>query len=151
MTSTGTVRFGVSLEPELRDRFDRYLAERGYASRSEALRDLVREALAQHAVEHHEGEVVGTLTLLYDHHAPGLAEKLVSHQHHHHHHHTRVLTTTHIHVDHRNCLEVLVLRGPAERVRELAHALRALKGVQQGQLVCTPVEAGDSPSGPSHA
>ncbi len=138
MTPSGTVRFGVSLDPALRDRFDRYLAEAGYASRSEALRDLVREALARRAVEDREGEVVGTLTLLYDHHAPGLAEKLVSHQHDHH---TRVLTTTHIHVDHHNCLEVLVLRGPAERVRELAHALRALKGVQQGQLVCTPVGA----------
>ncbi len=134
--SESVTRFGVSLDSKLLTAFDAYLTSTGYASRSEALRDLVREALASSALERTEGEVVGTLTLLYDHHAPGLTEKLVTRQHDHH---AQVLTTTHIHVDHHTCLEILVLRGPAREVQDLGRSLRAIKGVEQGQLVCTPV------------
>lgn len=132
-------RFGVSLDSELLTAFDKHLTRSGYASRSEALRDLVRQALADRELERQTGEVVGTLTLLYDHHAPGLTEKLVARQHDHH---AQVLTTTHLHVDHHTCLEVLVLRGPAREVERLGSSLRAIKGVQQGRLVCTPVGQG---------
>ncbi len=137
-------RFGVSLDSQLLTAFDEHIARSGYASRSEALRDLVRQALADHEMERQTGQVVGTLTLLYDHHAPGLTEKLVTRQHDHH---AQVLTTTHIHVDHHTCLEVLVLRGPAREVLRLGDSLRAIKGVQQGRLVCTPVSA---EAGPHH-
>lgn len=130
-------RFGVSLERELLEQFDAHLTRAGYASRSEGLRDLVREALAQEELEQEVGEVVGTLTLLYDHHAPGLTEQLVARQHDHH---AQVMTTTHIHVDHHTCLEILVLKGKAHEVRSLGASLRAIKGVKLGKLIVTPVK-----------
>jgi CopG family nickel-responsive transcriptional regulator len=125
-------RVGVSFEPELLSRFDALIREKGYASRSEALRDLAREALAKADVASGPGEVIGTLTILYDHDASGLSHRLVHVQHEHH---AEVLSTLHVHVDERNCLEVLLIRGERSEVRLLADRIRALKGVAMGELV----------------
>jgi CopG family nickel-responsive transcriptional regulator len=125
-------RVGVSFEPELLAGFDAMLRERGYASRSEALRDLVREALAKQSVGSGTGQALGTLTILYDHDASGLSHRLMHVQHEHH---AEVMSTLHVHVDERNCLEVLLIRGERGDVKLLAERIRALKGVALGELV----------------
>ena len=128
------VRFSVSLEAELLERFDHHCTEGKFATRSEAIRQLLREALVDEAVsEHPEAtEAAGTLTLVYDHHRPGLTEKLTEIQHQHNH---LIVSTTHVHLDHHLCLEVLILRGRADKLRELAAELRGTKGIRKGQLV----------------
>jgi len=131
-------RVGVSFEPELLASFDALIREKNYASRSEALRDLVRESLAKSEIGSGSGAVMGTLTILYDHDASGLSHKLVHVQHEHH---AEVMSTLHVHVDEKNCLEVLLIRGERSDVKQLADKIRALKGVALGELVL--VKAGD--------
>lgn len=127
------VRFGVSMEEELLARFDALIRELGYANRSEAIRDLVRERLVQK--EWREGEeVVGVIILLYDHRKRELSDELVELQHHHHH---LVIATLHVHLDEANCLEILAVRGPGTELQRLAENLRSLKGVKHGQLAAT--------------
>ena len=130
-------RFGVSMEPELLADFDRMVERKGYPNRSEAIRDLVRDSLVKDRVETGEGSVVGTLTLVYDHHASGVNNKLLDIQHDSH---SSIISQLHIHLDHHNCLEVLIIRGKAKDVKGLADRIRAVKGVKNGDLVIT---AGD--------
>ena len=126
-------RFGVSMDGELLARFDELIRSLGYANRSEAIRDLVRERLVQREWE--EGvEVVGVITLLYDHHKRELVDRLIDFQHEHH---ELILSTMHIHLDEANCLEVLAVRGEGPKVQELADRLRGLKGVKHGELTAT--------------
>jgi len=127
-------RFGVSMDQELLDRFDHHLAQRGYRTRSEAIRDLVRQDLVNHLWEHADALVLGTVTILYDHHARGLADALAEAQHQRH---GLVVCATHVHVDAHNCLEVIVVQGPSGQVRALADQLIATKGVKHGQLACS--------------
>lgn len=127
------VRFGVSMDAELLARFDGLIAELGYANRSEALRDLVRDRLVQREWEAGE-EVVGVVVLLYDHHKRELADRLTDLQHEHH---DLILSTMHIHLDEANCLEVLAVRGPGNEVQRLADRLIGLKGVKHGKLAAT--------------
>lgn len=127
-------RVGVSFEPELLDRFDVLIKAKGYTNRSEAIRDLVRKSLIESEVEGEKGDVIGTLTIVYDHEAPNVTNRLLHLQHHHH---SEISSTTHIHVDEQTCLEVLVLRGRGEEIRELADNIRAVKGVKHGELVLT--------------
>lgn len=129
-------RFGVSAEDELLASFDRLVADRGYATRSEALRDLMRDALIQSRIEgQQEGaDALGSLTLVYDHHAHGLAERMAELQHDHH---ALVVSVLHVHISHDDCMEVIVLRGPAGEVRALANSLVSLKGVKHGRLFIT--------------
>jgi CopG family nickel-responsive transcriptional regulator len=127
------VRFGVSMDGELLARFDELIAELGYANRSEALRDLVRDRLVQREWEAGE-EVVGVIILLYDHHKRELADRLTDLQHEHH---DLILSTMHIHLDEANCLEVLAVRGPGQEVQRLADRLIGLKGVKHGKLAAT--------------
>lgn len=129
-------RFGVSMDGDLLAQFDARLAARGYRTRSEALRDLVRQELVQGAWEQPKAWVFGTVTILYDHHAHGLAEALADLQHDHH---ASVVCTTHVHVDAHHCLEVIVIKGPSAQVRRIADRLIATKGVQHGQLVCSAI------------
>lgn len=124
------VRFGVSMEEELLRAFDELIRKKGYTNRSEALRDLVREALHAQAWEEGE-EVLGVIVLLYDHRKRELLARLTEAQHHAHPH---VLASLHIHLDEENCLEVIAVRGPAGEVRRLADQLRAEKGVKLGRL-----------------
>jgi CopG family nickel-responsive transcriptional regulator len=123
-------RFGVSIDEHLLDQFDRLIAEKGYANRSEALRDLIRERLIEEDWASN-AEVVGTITLVYDHHVRELAERLTNLQHHHH---RNVLSSLHVHLDTDNCLEVIVVRGPANEAKDLAAHLIGARGVKHGKL-----------------
>jgi CopG family nickel-responsive transcriptional regulator len=127
-------RFGVSLPEELLKKFDPVIRKKGYASRSEALRDLIRDKLVEEYSHSLIGEMVGTLTLIYDHHSSDLQEKLTDLQHHNY---RNIISTTHVHLDEHNCLEVLILKGKNKKVKEIADHLTATKGVKHGKLVMT--------------
>ena len=126
-------RFGVSLPEELLARFDREIADRGYSNRSEALRDLIRAFLVKQEIDR-DAAIVGTLTLVYDHHVAGLNQHLNDLQHDHH---TAILANVHIHLDHHNCLEVILLKGRYSVIRGLADQLIGARGVKHGQLSFT--------------
>ena len=128
----GVVRFSVSLEADLLDQFDRYCKEGRFATRSEAIRQLLRETLTTHAWESDAQDAAATLTLVYDHHRTHLSERLLELQHRHT---DMVVSTMHVHLDHDNCLEVIVLRGRAGTLQKMASELRGLKGIHKGQLV----------------
>jgi CopG family nickel-responsive transcriptional regulator len=113
--------------------FDKLIARRGYRNRSEAVRDLIREALLTDAVNCNE-LVVGTLTLVYDHHVPGLPQRLTEAQHHGG---NMVLAATHVHLDHHYCLEVIIMRGHSRELKEMADHMMAMRGVELGKLVLT--------------
>ena len=126
-------RTGVSLEEDLLEQFDQLITKRGYRNRSEALRDLIREALVSEAVDSNQA-MVGTLTLLYDHHLPNLTQKLTEAQHHAH---GMVLANTHVHLDDTYCLEVILMQGLSKNIREMAERILSLRGVKHGKLVLT--------------
>jgi CopG family nickel-responsive transcriptional regulator len=130
-------RISISLENALLDAFDERNAAKGYATRSEAIRDLIRDRLVREQAERAEGEQVAIVTLVYDHHARELAARLIDKQHHHH---DLVVSSLHIHLGERHCLEVSVLRGPAPKVRHLGDELLATKGVLHGELTFTSGE-----------
>ena len=127
-------RFGVSMEEELLARFDELLAARGYTSRSEAIRDLVRQELVKEEWSDPNMEVVGTLTIVYEHHEHELATVLAELQHQYH---ESIICNTHIHLDAHNCLEVIIVRGRSSRVKYIANTLISTRGVKHGQLVST--------------
>ena len=126
-------RFSVSVETDLLDRFLRVAKKRGWGNRSEALRNLMRDALVREEWAAN-AEIVGTITLVYDHHKRELADKLTSIQHDHH---DAVLSATHIHLDHDNCLEMIAVRGAATQVQKIADALIGTRGVKHGKLSAT--------------
>jgi len=124
------VRFGVSLEKELLEKYDKLIKEKKYPNRSEAIRDLIRENLVKR--EWIKGkEVAGAITLVFDHHKRELVNILTDIQHDFH---KLIISTQHIHLDHNNCLEIIVVRGKPTEARELANKLRATKGVKYGSL-----------------
>ena len=123
-------RFGVSMESELLSLFDRYLTKHKYQNRSEAIRDLIRKSLISEEWDHNR-ETVGAITLIYDHHTVGLSHRLNSLQHDFS---GKVMTSLHIHLDHHHCLEIIVARGKARLVKELADTLTAQRGVKYGTL-----------------
>jgi CopG family nickel-responsive transcriptional regulator len=132
-------RIGVAIDADLLEKFDDLIAQRGYTNRSEAFRDLIRDALIARTSERPDSHVVGTVTLVYDHHVRMLSERLTEMQHQAFH---NVLSTLHVHLDHDNCLEVLVLKGKASVVRKMADALISTKGVKHGRLTITTSGAG---------
>ncbi len=123
-------RFSISMEEDLVAKFDRHLELRGYSNRSEAVRDLVRKALIDDEWQAGE-EVVGVITLVYDHHQRQLQDKLTDIQHDRH---DMIISATHVHLDHHNCLEVIIVKGEAGKVREMADLLKAARGVKSGEL-----------------
>jgi CopG family nickel-responsive transcriptional regulator len=127
-------RIGIALDSELLKRFDRSIGQRGYTNRSEAFRDLIRDRLVTEQTAAPNATVVGTVTLIYDHHACGVSEKLTELQHAHH---ELVVSTSHAHLDHESCLEVLIVHGKSVQVEQFADRLIGLKGVQHGRLVMT--------------
>ncbi len=127
------VRFGISLDEKLLESFDQLIEHKKYTNRSEAIRDLIRASLVEHHSESAE-EAIGTVTLIYNHHVRDLSDKLTEHQHAHH---DRVISALHVHLDAHNCLEVLVVKGPAREVRQIADELIGVKGVKHGKLVMT--------------
>lgn len=131
-------RFTISLSDELANQFDELLRKKGYQNRSEAVRDLVRTELAAASVERHEAPFcVAALSYVYNHHARDLAERLTELQHAHH---DIVLSAMHVHLDHDNCMETLILRGGTEDVSRFAHTLMAEPEVRHGRLNLVPVD-----------
>jgi CopG family nickel-responsive transcriptional regulator len=142
------VRFSVAIGGELLQKFDRYRETHRYPNRSEAVRGLMRAALIEEVVAQDESDTMGVVTLIYDHHAGRVAERLTELQHTHL---DRVVTTTHVHLDARRCLEVILLRGAANVVRELADGLIGTKGVETGRLVLASAAAiPERDGGPAH-
>ena len=131
---SGLSRIGVAIDTDLLEKFDRLIAERNYTNRSEAFRDLIRDELVEKLWKSPESDVVGTVTLVYDHHVRMLNEKLTDIQHDHH---RLILSTLLVHLDHDNCLEVLVVRGRSSEVRRVADTLISTKGVKHGRLSIT--------------
>jgi CopG family transcriptional regulator, nickel-responsive regulator len=129
------VRFGVSLEKTLLEKFDKFIKERNYTNRSEAIRDLIRQELIKK--EWLQGEdVAGTITLIYDHHKRDLQNKLTDIQHDYQ---KLIISTQHIHLDHDNCLEIIVARGNPRDLQKLADSIKAIKGVKHGTLSMSSV------------
>lgn len=124
-------RFGVSMAPELLEQFDRLIARKGYANRSEAIRDLIRAAVAESRWEDEENEVAGAICIVYDHH--GNAGRLVADAQHDA--YQSVVSTTHVHLSHETCLEVVVVKGRAGELKTLADRVTRIKGVKYGRLV----------------
>lgn len=132
---TELARFGISIEQRLLVSFDQMIADKGYDNRSEAIRDMIRDALVAEQVNRSEDTpTVGTVTLVYDHHTRDLSDKLTGHQHSHH---DAIVSTLHVHLDAHHCLEVVVVRGTAAQVKRLADELIGTKGVKHGKLVLT--------------
>ncbi|NCD25359.1 MAG: nickel-responsive transcriptional regulator NikR [Deltaproteobacteria bacterium] len=126
-----TIRFGVSLDSDLLEKFDALCEEKCYQTRSEAIRDLIRNILVQKEWDDLNREMVGTLTLVYDHHQSDLAQKMTEIQHSSL---DVIITSLHIHLDHHNCMEVLILRGPGQELKATAERLISTKGVKHGKL-----------------
>lgn len=134
MSMADLVRFGISIDRDLLARFDREVVIKGYANRSEAIRDLIRNQLVERDWSGEDAEVAGTITLVYDHHVKGLTELLLELQHNYH---QLILSVMHVHLTHAHCLEVLVIKGKAGEAREVAGRLLGVKGVKHGKLTIT--------------
>ena len=132
-------RFGISLENPLLKRFDSLIRKKGYPSRSEAIRDLIRDSLVTEEWESFTSETVGTITLVYSHDTRELSETLNDLQHHYH---RLVMSTMHIHLDGHNCLEVIVVKGRAKDIKTVADRLIGTRGVKHGKLTVTTTGKG---------
>lgn len=131
-------RLTISIEDQLAKQFDDFIRARGYSNRSEAIRDLIRERLENERLENwDEGHCIATLSYIYNHHESELASRITSVQHDHH---DLTLSSMHVHMDHDNCLEVVILRGSIQSVRTFANLVMAARGVRHGKLHMVPVE-----------
>jgi CopG family transcriptional regulator, nickel-responsive regulator len=128
------VRFGVSIPDDLLDKFDVLIAEKGYTNRSEAIRDLIRDRLVEDEWSASEHEVVGTVTVVYNHEQSDLAQKLTQIQHRQH---ELVISSLHVHLDQHNCLEVLVIRGRSDDIKKVGQLLISTRGVKHGKITMT--------------
>ncbi len=128
------VHFGVSIPDDLLDKFDVLIAERGYTNRSEAIRDLIRDRLVEDEWSASEHEVVGTVTVVYNHEQSDLAQKLTQIQHRQH---ELVISSLHVHLDQHNCLEVLIMRGRSDDVKKVGQLLISTRGVKHGKITMT--------------
>lgn len=131
------IRFSVSLSEELLEQFDELLKEKGYENRSEGIRDLLRDSLVNREVEEDQ-EIVGVVTLVYDHHVRELTNKLIERQHDSE---AEVISSMHVHLDHHNCLEVIVVRGKGSVVKQFSDAIIGTRGVKHGKFVITSTGA----------
>ena len=122
---------------DLLAQFDAVIAAQGYANRSEAIRDIVRDHLVRREWEKAEGQVLGSIMIVYDHHTRGLESRLIDLQHSHL---ASIRCTTHVHLDHDNCVEVMVVEGDADAVRRLADQIISVRGVKHGRLTCTAIQ-----------
>ncbi len=127
-------RFGVSIDEDLLGKFDRLIARKGYGSRSEAIRDLIRDSLVQTEWESASQETIGTITIVYNSHTRELSDLLTQLQHRHY---RSVISTTHIHLDDENCLEVLIVRGRGDEIKNISDLLISARGVKHGRLSLT--------------
>ncbi len=134
MKEEGVERFSLSLKKGLLRQLDRMVREKGYTNRSLAVADMIRDHLVEHRQELGDTEAAGTVTLVYDHHQPHVQESLTEIQHKFR---STIVSTLHVHLDHHNCLEVLVVRGKASEIKSIADRLIAAKGVKHGKLSIT--------------
>ena len=125
-------RIGISLEKNLLTRFDKLIKQKGYANRSEAVRDLIRERLIEQAWAAPRGEAVGAVFLIFEHEKMNLTERMTKLEHEEFH---RVVASVHVHLDHDNCLEILVLRGPGREIEKLGEKLISMRGVKHGRFI----------------
>ena len=125
-------RFGVSIENSLITEFDKYLREKSYKNRSEAIRDLIREALVEEEWANTDEKVAGVIVIIYNHHKRELVDNLLGIQHNYT---DSIISSQHIHLDHDNCLEIIVVRGKISDIKSLASQLKAIKGVKHATLV----------------
>ncbi len=130
---SNTTRFAVSLDRELLDSFDRVIEKQGYNTRSEAVRDLIRDKLVTLDWDEKE-ETIGTITLVFNHHHYSLSDEITGKQHEHH---TMIVSSMHVHLDYDNCLEIIAVKGKGKKIRELADSLISMKGVKHGKLTLT--------------
>ena len=128
------VRFGVSMEKSLLKSFDELILRKGYTNRSEAVRDLIRDRLVEEEWRGGEKEMIGTVTLVYNHHTRGLLDTMIDLQHHFH---ELIISTMHLHLDEENCLEVLAVKGRADKIKAVADKLISVRGVKHGKLTMT--------------
>ena len=126
------IRFGVSLPKQLLKRFDKEIEKKGYSNRSEAIRDLIRQSLVDTEWEKSSAETAAAVVLVYDHHKRGVTEHLTNEQHDHH---DNIISSMHAHLDHDNCMEVILLRGLASKVKAIAQKLSSAKHVKLGRFV----------------
>ena len=134
------VRFGISIDERLLEKFDKHIDDKGYSNRSEAVRDLIRAALVEEQWENDDQEeLVGTVSLVYDHHTRELSDKLTEHQHSHH---RNIISALHVHLDKHHCLEVVVIKGKAGEIKRLADELIGTKGVKHGKLMTSTTGEG---------
>jgi len=133
------VRFGVSMDRNLLQRFDNLISRKSYANRSEAVRDLIRNHLVEEEWREKGREMVGTITIVYNHHTRGLSDTLTDLQHHFH---DLVISTMHLHLDEDNCLEVLVIKGMVDKIKTVADKLISTRGVKHGKLTMTTTGKG---------
>ena len=136
----GVTRIGVSLEPELLKEFDDVIMKKGYVSRSEAIRDLVREALAENEWKYPEMDMVGVIVMIYDHTAGSVKEKLMNLQHDHG---RNINTTIHVHLDHDRCMEILLVSGALSELKHLTDEITSVKGVLRGKLTMVSPTTGN--------
>ena len=137
------VRFSVSIEGDLLGLFDKYCQQEQFATRSEAVRQLIRDTLMRREWESGVHEVAGSLTLIYDHHRSQLRDQLIELQHDHT---DLIVSTLHAHLTHDVCMEVIVLRGPAAKLQQIASRLKGLKGIHKGELVMASAQGGQARS-----
>lgn len=135
----GIERIGISLESGLLKKFDKLIDGLGYANRSEAVRDLIREKLSQKQLAEAKGEAVAAVCLVYDHHTSGLSKKLTEMQHSKFFH---TISAMHIHIDHHNCLEVITLKGKVSEIQKMAERIVSLKGVKLGKVNLVSIDEG---------
>jgi CopG family nickel-responsive transcriptional regulator len=128
------IRFGVSISEDLLEKFDALIGEQGYTNRSEAIRDLIRDRLVEDQWSESAHEVVGTVTVVYDHERSDLAQKLTEIQHQQH---NLIVSSVHVHLDSHNCLEVLILRGASDAVKKTGQQLISTRGVKHGKVTMT--------------
>ena len=124
-------RIGISLDKKLLSAFDKLIAKQGYQSRSEAIRDLLRQQISQERLDNPKAEAVAAVFLVYDHHSSQLAEKLIDLQHSHI---LQVISSIHVHLDRHDCLEVIVLRGRVGEINRMGQNILSLKGVKLGRV-----------------
>ncbi len=133
-TMDNLVRFGVSIEPDLLKKFDKFIKEKCYKNGSEAIRDMIRDNLIEDDCKDGNMAAVGTITIVYNHHENKLSDTLTDIQHQYH---TSIISTLHVHLDHDNCLEILVVKGKSKKIRGISDKLISTKGVKHGKLIVT--------------
>ena len=136
----GVTRIGVSLEPELLKEFDESIGKKGYSSRSEAIRDLVRDSLAEDEWKNDDEWMVGTIVIVFDHTMASVGDKLTDMQHEHG---SMVNTSVHVHLDHDRCMEILICEGKLSSLKKFANEVTSIKGVLRGRLTMAAPSTGN--------